>query len=322
MKKISIATSCYNEAGNIEAFYNEIIKQTDNYDNYEWEFIIADNCSTDNTAEILRLLAEKDKRVKVIFNQSNYGPVRSGANAFFSATGDAVISIASDLEDPPDMIPKFINAWEKGDKVIMGKYITRNGNPIMNICRKLYYKMVAIFSEVKVEENVTGFGLYDKSVVNVIKSLNEYILILRFLCPELGYAVMYIPFNKPKRKSGKSSYSLLKYYNFALETLVLTSHVPLHLASTVGFIMSIGSIVVAIYYLIQKLIHWYTFDFGFAPIMIGLFFIGGVQLLFIVIIGEYLSSAIKRVTKRPLVIEKERLNFDINDNSDIISKDE
>ena len=314
MKKISISTSCYNEAGNIENFYNEIIKQTEKYDNYEWEFVIEDNCSTDNTAELLYSLAERDRRVKAIFNQANYGPDRSATNAFFSATGDAVIIMASDLEDPPEMIPKFIETWENGCKVAMGKYISGNGNLIMNTFRKTYYRIISAFSDIKVEANVTGFGIYDRSVVDMVKSLDDYLVVIRYLCPELGYDVQYIPFNKPRRKAGKSSYSLLKYYNYALETLVLTSHVPLHLASTVGFIMSLGSILVAFYYMIQKFIHWYTFDFGLAPIMIGLFFIGGLQLLFIGIIGEYLSSAIKRLTKRPMVIEKERINFENDDN--------
>lgn len=319
MKKISICMSCYNESGNIEELYDQIIQQTSKFNDYEWEFIMEDNCSTDNTAEILRLIASKDKRVKVILNQANYGPDRSAINAIFSASGDAVIAMASDLEDPPALIPDYINAWEEGYKVAMGKYLSGNGTVFMNWCRKTYYKVIALFSDIKVEANVTGFGIYDRSVVDMLKSLDEYIVVTRYLCPELGYDIKYIPFEKPSRKAGKSSYSLLKYYNYAIETLVLTSHVPLHLASTLGFIMSLGSIVVAVYYLINKLIHWYTFDFGFAPIMIGLFFIGGLQLLFIGIIGEYLSSAIKRVTRRPLVIEKERINFE-NLNETEISK--
>ena len=310
MKKISIVSACYNEAGNIEELYYKIRKQTDLLVNYEWEFVFADNCSTDRTIDILREIAAKDFRVKVILNQANYGPERSGANVLLAVCADAVILMASDLEDPPELIPSFVKAWEEGYQVVMGQYISRQGNPIMNCCREIYYQIISLFSEYKLEQNVTGFGLYDMDIINRIRELDEYCIIIRFLCTELGYKIKYIPFNKPLRKAGKSSYSLIKYYKYAVETLVLTSHAPLHLASFVGFIISAFSVLVAIYYLIQKLLHWYTFEFGLAPLMIGMFFFGGIQLFFIGVIGEYLSSAIKRVTKRPFVIEKERINFE------------
>ncbi|MBQ5988037.1 MAG: glycosyltransferase family 2 protein [Oscillospiraceae bacterium] len=318
MKKICIAASCYNESANIMTLYNEILKQIEKNNNYKWEILFEDNCSTDNTVEILRSIASKDKRVKVILNQANYGPDRSVMNVIFSSDADAVIAMASDLEDPPELIPEFVTAWEEGYKVAWGQYTSRNENLILKFFRKIYYKIIAAFSDLKTENNVTGFGIYDKSVIDTIRKLGDYIVVFRYICLELGYDVKYIPFNKPARKTGKSSYSLLKYYNYAIETLVLTSHAPLHLASTVGFIMLLGSLLVALYYMIQKFMHWYTFDFGLAPIMIGLFFIGGLQLLFIGIIGEYLSSAIKRVTKRPLVIEKERINFEISDSSETL----
>ena len=300
MKKISIVSGCYNEAGNIENLYKEIRKQTDVLTNYEWEIVFADNCSTDGTVEILRDLAAKDRRVKVILNQANYGPERSGANALLSVCADAVILMASDLEDPPELIPGFVKAWEDGYKVVMGQYTSRQGNPVINLCRWIYYHVIALFSEYKLEQNVTGFGIYDMDVINRIRELGEYCIIIRFLCTELGYTIKYIPFTKPLRKSGKSSYSLTKYYKYAVETLVLTSHAPLHLASFVGFIISVCSVLVALYYLIQKLLHWYTFEYFFCFFYIH----------FIGVIGEYLSSAIKRVTKRPFVIEKERINFE------------
>lgn len=310
MKKICIVSSCYNESGNIEELYEEILRHTATLDQYEWEMLFEDNCSTDNTVEILRKIAEKDKRVKVILNMANYGPDRSGANALFSACADAVIPMASDLEDPPSMIPKFVEAWEEGYLVVMGKYITRKGNPLIKFCRSAYYRIMDALTDVKVENNVTGFGLYDMSVINRIRELGEYSIVLRFLCAELGYNIKYIPFDKPRRKAGKSSYSFIKYYNYAVETLVLTSHAPLHLACMIGFFMSAVSILAGLVYLILKLKYWYEFNAGSAPMVIGMFFLGGVQLFFIGIIGEYLSSAIKRVTKRPFVIEKERINFE------------
>lgn len=310
MKKITIVSGCYNEAGNIDNLYNAIREYTDKLTDYEWEILFADNCSTDGTVEILRNLATKDSRVKVILNQANYGPDRSGINALFAARADAVISMAADLEDPPALIPSFVKAWEEGSKVVMGQYTSRKGNPVINICREIYYHIIVLFSEYKLEQNVTGFGLYDMDVINQIRALGEYSVILRALCTELGYRIKYIPFVKPVRKFGKSSYSFLKYYKYAVETLVLTSHAPLHMASFVGFIISACSVLAAIYYLLQKLLHWYTFEFGLAPMIIGMFFLGGVQLFFIGVIGEYLSSAIKRVTTRPFVIEKERINFE------------
>ncbi len=310
MKKICIVSGCYNESQNIEELYKRIKKCTDLLVNYEWEIMFADNCSTDGTVGILRSIAAKDRRIKVILNQANYGPDRSGANALLSVCADAVIVMASDLEDPPELIPRFVEAWENGYQVVMGQYTSRRGGLALNFCRWIYYHVIALFSEYKLEQNVTGFGLYDMAVINHIRALDEYCIVLRFLCTELGYNIKYIPFEKPVRKAGKSSYSFLKYYKYAIETLVLTSHAPLHLASFVGFIISAGSVLVAIYYLIQKLLHWYTFEFGLAPLMIGMFFLGGMQLLFIGIIGEYLSNAIKRLTVRPYVIEKERINFE------------
>ncbi len=310
MKKICIVSSCYNESGNIEKLYEEIIKQITPLNGYEWEMLFEDNCSTDNTAEILRNIASRDHRVKVILNMSNYGPDRSGANAIFSACADAIIPMASDLEDPPSLIPDYVKSWEDGNLVTMGQYKGRRENPILKLCRRTYYKIMDSLTDVKVEKNVTGFGLYDMSVIDRIRELGEYSIVLRFLCSELGYKINYIPFEKPKRKEGKSSYSFIKYYNYAVETLVLTSHAPLHLASTLGFIISFFSILVGIFYLIFKIKYWYDFNAGSAPVVIGMFFLGGIQLFFIGVIGEYLSSAIKRVTKRPLVIEKERINFE------------
>ncbi len=310
MKKVCIVSGCYNECSNIDKLYKRIKETTDKLLNYEWEILFADNCSTDGTIDVLRELSEKDKRVKVILNQANYGPDRSGANALFTVCADAVIVMASDLEDPPELISDFVKAWEDGNKVVMGQYTSRQGNFLLNFCRWVYYHVIELFSEYKMEENVTGFGLYDMEVIDRIRGLGEYCIVLRFLCTELGYKIKYIPFKKPKRESGESSYSIIKYYKYAMETLVLTSHAPLHLASFMGFIMAMLSLITALYFFVQKILHWYEFELGMAPIIIGIFFIGGVQLFFIGIIGEYLSSAIKRVTKRPFVIEKERINFE------------
>ncbi|MBQ8920707.1 MAG: glycosyltransferase family 2 protein [Oscillospiraceae bacterium] len=310
MKKISIMIPCYNESENIHALYRALRKQIGRLDRYQWDIVFADNGSTDNTVELLRSLSEKDGRIRVIVNQTNYGVERSSTNLILAASADAIITISADLEDPPSLIPKFIAAWEQGWKVVLGKYVTRKENPVMRAFRSLYYSIIAAFSDVKVERNVTGFGLFDISVIDEFRELGEYSLVTRFLCAELGYPIKYIPYNKPKRKGGKSSYSLLKYYRTAVDSLVLTSHAPLHLASFFGFLVSVCSIFVALYYFIQKLLHWNTFELGLAPLTIGLFFLGGVQLFFIGVLSEYISSMIKRQQHRPYVIEKERINFE------------
>lgn len=310
MKKISIIIPCYNESANIDALYAAVTKEIGALPQYEWEMIFEDNCSTDNTVDLLRALTEKDKRVRVIVNMANYGPDRSGNNLFLSPCADAVIGMAADLEDPPSLIPQFVEAWEQGWPVVMGQYASRRENPVMSACRGLYYRIIAAFSDVKLEKNVTGFGLYDMSVIDQIRSLGEYQIVPRFLCTELGYPVKYIPFEKPKRAGGKSSYSLAGYYRTAVESLVLTSHAPLHLASLIGFAISIISILVAVYFFVRKLVQWYTFDLGMAPLIIGVFFLGGVQLFFVGVLSEYLSSVIRRMQHRPYVIEKERINFE------------
>lgn len=309
-KKITIAIPCYNESANIDALYTAIRAEIDRLDRYEWELVFEDNSSTDDTVALLRRLTERDRRVRVVVNMSNYGPERSGSNLFLLPRADAVIGMCADLEDPPSLIPQFVEAWEQGWPVVLGKYVSRKENPVMRACRGLYYRIIAAFSDVKLERNVTGFGLFDMSVVNEIRKLGEYCIMTRFLCAELGYPIRYIPYDKPKRQGGRSSYSLLKYYRTAVDSLVLTSHAPLHLASFLGFVISMCSILVALFYFIQKLIRWDTFELGMAPLTIGLFFLGGVQLFFIGVLSEYLSDLIKRQQHRPYVIEKERINFE------------
>lgn len=310
MKKITIVVPCYNESGNIDALYSAILAEISKLDRYEWELMFEDNCSTDNTVELLRALAQRDRRVRVIVNMANYGPERSDCNLFLSPCADAVIAMCADLEDPPAMIPRFVEAWEQGWPVVLGQYNKREENAFIHALRRGYYHILTRLSDMKLEQNVTGFGLYDMSVVDEIRKLNEYLFNGRFSCSELGFPIKYLPYDKPRRERGKSSYSLYRYYRTAVDFLVLTSHVPLQIASFSGVLISFCSVMIALYYFIQKLLHWYTFELGFAPLLIGMFFLGGVQLFFIGVLGEYLSSIIRRQQKRPYVIEKERINFE------------
>lgn len=310
MKKITIMVPCYNEVKNVIPLYNETLNIIKDLDNYKWEFLFVDNCSTDGTQESLRSLAKKDKRVKVILNQANYGLSRSACNGLFSADGDAVILLEADFEDPPQLIPEFIRAWEEGYKVVLARYRSRQENVVIHACRKLYYKIITSLSEVKLVSNVNGFGLYDQSALNILNSLGEREPKPRYIFSELGYQIKYIPFDKPTRREGKSSFTPISYYRETIKSVIATSQVPLHMACLLGVLISFTSLLIALFYFVHKLRHWETFDAGIAPAVIGVFFIGGIQLFFIGIIGEYLGEVLKKMTKRPRVIEKERINFE------------
>lgn len=310
MKKIGILIYCYNEVENIPLVYAATVNTINNLTDYQWEILFADNCSTDGTDKILRELAAKDSRVRVILNQANFGGIRSAMNGIFALNTDAIVYMASDLEEPPELICQFVKAWENGYKVVLAQYASRDENIFIHMCRQLYYKIILMLSDAKLEKNVTGFGLFDKSALDEVKNLDEPEPLLRYLFAELGYDIRYIPFHKPHRKKGKSSFSIFSYYLEFVKSLVITSQIPLHLASLIGFCISIGSFCVALVYFIMKILLWGTFDWGIAPVLIGVFFLGGVQLFFIGIIGEYLGAVLKRVTKRPYVIERERINFD------------
>lgn len=309
MKKIGVMIYCYNEVENIRTVYEKTVDVIDGLKQYQWEILFADNRSTDGTDDILRELAAKDHRVKVILNQANYGGLRSTSNGLFSLDTDAAILMASDLEEPPELIPQFLAAWEEGYRVVLAQYISREENILIHAFRQLYYKIILAFSEVTLEKNVCGFGLFDRSALDVLKALEEPEPMPRYLFAELGYDIKYIPFHKPHRKKGKSSFSIFSYYREFVKSLIATSQAPLHMASLLGFAVSAASFFIGLFYFVLKLAMWSTFDWGIAPIVVGMFFLGGVQLICIGIIGEYLGAVLTRLTKRPYVIERERINF-------------
>lgn len=278
---------------------------------YEYEHIFVDNCSSDRTAEILRKIAAGDPRVKVILNLRNFGPDRSGANALFRASGDAVISLATDFQDPPELIPEFLKRWESGEKIILGqRTATQEHRGVIYLCRKIYYKLIKAFSDNEEIERVTGFGLFDREVIEWFRWENDPEPFLRNAIPELGYRPYLIPYTQQKRRAGKSSYTFFKYLDTALISMISTTKVPLRLSTYAGILTGLFSFVVALVYLIMKLLYWDSFDAGLAPLVVGLFFIGAVQLIGIGILGEYVGSILTYVKKRPLVVEKERINFD------------
>ena len=310
MKHISVMTPCYNEEGNIMNIYTAVKEQFEKLPQYTYEHIFIDNYSTDASRAILRELAGKDKNVKVILNAMNFGPNRSGTYGMLQGTGDALICIVCDLQDPPEMIPVFLAKWEEGYKVVMGQKTKSKENPLMYQVRKLYYRIMSWLSESEHLTNVTGYGLFDKEVLDMIKWIDDPEPYIRGLITQLGYKWCLVEYTQQERKVGKSSYNFSRYFDFAITGLTHVSKKPLRIATMLGFIMAGFSFAVAFIYLIMKLVHWYDFELGTAPILIGMFLLGSVQLAFIGVIGEYIGAILTRITKRPMVIEEERINFD------------
>lgn len=309
MKHISVMTPCYNEEGNIMNIYTAVKEQFAKLPQYTYEHIFIDNYSTDASRDILRDLASKDKNVKVILNAMNFGPNRSGTYGMLQGTGDALICIVCDLQDPPEMIPMFLEKWEQGYKVVMGQKTKSKENPVMYKIRKLYYKIMAWLSESEHLTNVTGYGLFDKEVLDMIAWMDDPDPYIRGLITQLGYKWCLVEYTQEERKEGVSSYNFSRYFDFAITGLTHVSKKPLRIATLLGFIMSGISFFIAFMYLVLKLLYWDSFELGTAPILIGMFLLGSIQLAFIGVIGEYIGAILTRITKRPMVVEEERLNF-------------
>lgn len=309
-KMISIVSGCYNEELNLPFYYDEISSIMNSLPQYDFECLIADNCSTDSSAIVLEEIAKKDNRFKIIYNLKNYGPDRSGGHLFHRASGDAVINLASDLQDPPELIPVFIEKWEEGNKLVWAQRVKNEEKSFLEPIRKLYYRLISNISDSEEIERANGFGLYDREVVDWIVKSDDPVPFIRNLVTSLGYKPYLIPYERKSRRYGKSSYNIFRYINDALTGMVASSKAPLRLATYLGFCCAIISIVIAIYYLIFKLTHWYSFTAGTAPLIIGLFFIGSVQLICIGIVGEYVGDVLTRTRKRPLVIEKKTINIE------------
>lgn len=309
MKTVSLFTPCFNEEGNIETLYEAVRKVMDSMPQYRFEYVLIDNASTDRTVEILREICAKDPRVKVIVNRKNFGPGRSGCYGFLQTSGDVAICFAADLQDPPEMIPEFLKKWENGAKVVWGRKDGDEEKGLIRFFRKAYYTMIRIFSDEKQYSNVSGFGLYDREVIELIREVDDPIPNFRHLIADFGYEVEFVDYVKPNRKKGRSSYNFWRYYNTAMDSLVSTSTTPLRIVMLLGFIFAFLSFLIGVIYLILKLIFWYTFSAGQAPILIGMFFLGAVQIFFVGLLGEYVGSIVTRVKKRPMVVEKERINF-------------
>jgi len=312
MKKISLVSSCYNEKENIQNLYERVMAQINKLsDKYEFEYILLDNCSTDNTEQELRKIADQDKRVKIILNARNFGHIRSPYYGLTQATGDAVIYLASDLQDPPELISDFIQKWEQGYKIVLGKKTTSEETLLMFLIRSAYYELISKIADddTNLVKNCTGFGLYDKEVINIIKSLEDPYPYIRGLICEIGFEKAFIEFKQPQRKRGITKNNFYTLYDNAMIGIVKHSKAPLRIMAFAGFLFSFLSLLIAFLYFILKLIFWNEFALGLAPIIISLFFLGSVQLFCMGVLGEYIGAIYTRVNKKPIVVEKERINF-------------
>lgn len=309
-KHICIIVPVYNEKDNIEELYIRITEVMKNIQQYTYEIRVIDNNSTDGTRKKIEEICAKDIRFKAIFNIRNFGPVRSPIYSLYNANGNAVIILCADLQDPPELIPEFLKKWEDGYKLVMGVRTGSEEKGIMPLLRKIYYASLKKISEVEQLPGVTGFGLYDREVIETLRIINDPYPYLRGLICELGWPIAKIPFFRPERKHGISSYNFLRYMEEGMLGVVTQSRIPLHISTLIGFCISGLSFIVAIYYFILKLTNWNSFQLGIAPAIIGIFFLLGILFLVIGIIGEYIGLITTQILHRPLVIEEKRINFE------------
>ena len=311
MTLISIVTPCYNEEDNIKELYDRVQSVlTTKLKDYDYEHIFIDNASTDKTVELLKSIAEVDKRVKIIVNSRNFGHMCSPVHGMFQAKGDVVISIVSDLQDPPEMLPKFIQKWEEGNDIVLAIKASSEENGLMFKLRKTYYNLLSKLSDVEVFKNYTGFGLYDKRVMAAVKELKDPYPFFRGMVAEVGFKVEKIFYDQPVRLRGVTKNNFYTLYDIGMLGIINNSKVPLRMAIFMGTIFGALSLFVGFGYFIAKILYWDTMTLGIAPLIIMSSLMFSVMLFFIGVIGEYIGAIYTQVLNRPLVFEKERVNFE------------
>lgn len=311
MKKISILIPAYNEEENVEPISKAVINMlSKDLPNYDYEIIFIDNDSTDDTRNILRRLCSENNKIKAIFNAKNFGQFNSPYYGLTQTSGDCTVLLCCDFQDPIEMIPQFVKEWENGYKIVSAIKTTSKENKIMRLLRTIYYKTIKKMSDVEQIEHFTGFGLYDRSFIEVLKNLDDPTPFLRGIVAELGFRRKDIPYQQQKRAAGKTHNNWATLYDAAMLSFTSYTKVGLRIATIIGFLFSACSLVVAFIYLIMKLLYWDRFVAGTIPILLAVCILGSVQLFFIGLLGEYVLSINRRVMKRPLVVEEERINFD------------
>ncbi len=310
MKKISVLVPTFNEEENVVPLSNEIIKEIEtNLPQYDYELIFIDNCSKDSTQEKITSLCKSNKKIKAIFNCKNFGQSNSPYYGMLQTTGDCTICMCADFQDPVELISVFVKEWEKGYKIICGVKATSKENKFIRLLRTIYYKLLKRMSEVDQIEHFTGFGLYDKSFIKVLSSLDEATPFLRGIVAEYGSNRKEIKYEQPVRRAGKTSNNWYTLYDLAMLSFTSYTKIGLRIATIAGFIFSLLGLFIAVVYLVLKLLYWERFAAGTAPILIGVFLFGSIQLFFTGLLGEYIMSINTRVISRPLVIEEKRINF-------------
>jgi len=307
---ISVSTSCFNEEENVEALRYQIDAVFAQLPQYSYELIFIDNHSSDRTVEKIKAMAVTDKRIKLIVNARNFGHIRSPFHALLQAKGAAVINMVSDFQDPPEMIRDFLTKWEEGHRIVVAVKKQSRESLIMWLIRRFYYWLLYKIADVRVIQNFTGFGLYDQRVVEIIRGLDDPYPYFRGIIAEIGFEPFEIPFVQPPRRRGITKNNFYTLYDLAMLGITNYSKLPLRLATMAGFLLAFVSLMISMAYLGLKLIFWNTFSMGMAPVVIGVFFFGSVQLFFIGLLGEYVAAIHTHVMKRPHVIEQERVNFD------------
>jgi len=313
---ISIVAPCYNEEDNVDELYRRLTESiVELSQKYDFEIIAIDNHSTDNTVAKLKAIAARDPRVKIIVNVRNFGHIRSPYYGILQSRGVATVYLASDLQDPPEKIPEFVRYWEAGFKLVMAVKPRAHSSPITHFLRRRYYRMLDAMSDVSIIQDSTGFGLYDRVVLDTLRKIEDPCPFLRGLIAELGYPVKTIPFVQPRRARGLSKNNFYTLYDIAWLGIVSHTKVPIRLAAFAGFLVGGVSILASIVFFVLKLLFWYSFPVGIAPLAIGLFFLLGMQFVFIGVLGEYVGTILTYVQRRPIVVEAERINFTEENNS-------
>ena len=310
MKTVSVVTQCYNERDNVEEVYRRVRDVMAALGRYRYEHIFIDNASTDGTVDTLKRIAASDSNVKVIVNSRNFGHIRSPLHALYQASGDAVVGIMANLKDPPEIVPELIAQWESGFSMVLAVKRTSQENPVMFWVRRRYYRLVKRLSSIETFENYTGLGLYDRRVVDIIKSIADPYPYFRGLIAEIGLPHAQVLYDQPARKRGKSKNNFYTLYDMAMLGITNLSKVPLRLVTFSGFVCAAACILAGMAYLVYKLLYWNRFSVGMAPLVIGIFFFSSIQLISVGILGEYIGSIHTQVQKRPLVVERERVNFE------------
>ncbi|MGZ5971187.1 MAG: glycosyltransferase family 2 protein [Polyangiales bacterium] len=308
-RKISIVMPCFNEEANVQEAV-ALVRETMATLDYDYEHLFIDNASTDRTVELLRELCREDRHVKVIVNSRNFGHVRSPCHAMLQATGDAVVCLPSDMQERPTLIPALVEKWEEGARTVLTVKRSTNESFFLGLVRKIYYRMVNRLADVELVKDATGFGLFDRKVVEALRQTDDRYPYFRGLVADLGGPVARVPYDQQARRRGVTKNNFLTLYDVAMLGLTTHSKVPLRLATLVGFALSGLSLLTAFGYLIAKFLFWPQFPLGMAPMLIGLFTLASVQLFFIGLLGEYIGAIHTQVLRRPLVTERERINFE------------